>query len=310
MDACNTGQSLILRNYDNLRLEYRQDNSLWSFMHAHPRPCFTPALLQDFIRMQDDIVEIVHSGDCPADYLVIASDVPGVFNLGGDLALFRHLIEHRDRDGLFRYARRCIDVLYRNFRSLELPLTVISLVQGSALGGGFEAALSSSVIVAERSAEMGFPEILFNLFPGMGAWSLLSRKVGSGIAGRLITSGRRYKAEELHELGVVDVLAGDGEGALAVSRFIRHHRRHGNGFRAIERVRRYCEAIGYQELMHIVEEWVDAALMLAPRDLRMMDRLVGMQNRKRGMHVSSAPPAESQVQEPAASFSLSCSISA
>ena len=47
-------------------------------------------------------------------------------------------------------------------------LTKIVLVQGDALGGGFECALASDVIVAEESAQMGLPEILFNLFP---AWA-------------------------------------------------------------------------------------------------------------------------------------------
>jgi len=52
--------------------------------------------------------------------------------------------------------------------NLFLPLTTISLAQGDALGGGFEAALSCSVIIAERRARFGFPEVMFNLFPGMG----------------------------------------------------------------------------------------------------------------------------------------------
>ena len=56
-------------------------------------------------------------------------------------------------------------------------------MQGECLGGGFEAALSSDVIVAEKSARFGFPEILFNLFPGMGAYSFLERKIGQNGGG-------------------------------------------------------------------------------------------------------------------------------
>ena len=104
--------------------------------------------------------------------------MPGVFNLGGDLDLFKQLIEARDRAGLLRYGRACIDVLYRNYIGHDLPVTTISLVQGECLGGGFEAALSSDVIIAEKSARFGFPEILFNLFPGMGAYSFLDRQIG------------------------------------------------------------------------------------------------------------------------------------
>ena len=79
-------------------------------------------------------------------------------------------------------------------------------MQGDALGGGFECALASDLIVAEERAQLGFPEILFNLFPGMGAYSLLSRRVGMKGAEKMILSARLYTAEELHELGVVDLL--------------------------------------------------------------------------------------------------------
>jgi DSF synthase len=59
--------------------------------------------------------------------------------------------------------------MYENIIHLDRDVTTIALVQGDALGGGFETALSSNVLIAERSAKLGFPEILFNLFPGMGA---------------------------------------------------------------------------------------------------------------------------------------------
>ena len=98
---------------------------------------------------------------------MLASDVPGVFNLGGDLDLFRQHIMAGDRGGLLRYAKACIEVLYGNIINLGRDLTTVSLVQGDALGGGFEAALSSNVLIAERNAKLGLPEVLFNLFPGM-----------------------------------------------------------------------------------------------------------------------------------------------
>lgn len=64
----------------------------------------------------------------------------------------------------------------------DTDLTTVSLIQGDALGGGFEASLSSNLIIAERGVKMGLPEVIFNLFPGMGAYSILSRKVGAATA--------------------------------------------------------------------------------------------------------------------------------
>jgi enoyl-CoA hydratase/carnithine racemase len=157
-------------------------------------------------------------------------------------------------------------------------VTTISLVQGECLGGGFEAALSSDVIVAERGARFGFPEILFNLFPGMGAYSFLERKIGQKAAEDVLTSGKIYSAEEMHALGVVDVLAEDGEGEAAIAALIKRRQRSRNGMAALAAVRRRVHRIDFSELLDIVQIWVDAALRLNPRDLKLMQRLVSRQN--------------------------------
>lgn len=266
--------------YTELEIQYDEERRIaWYYMHASPRPCFTPTLLQDIENWFSQVKHEQENGrDCR--YLVLASNVEGTFNLGGDLNLFRGLIEERNYDALLDYARACINVLYQNIVHLELDLTTISLVQGDALGGGFEAALSSNVLVAERGTKMGLPEILFNLFPGMGAYSLLSRRVGSTKAEQMILSGRLYSAEELHELGVVDILAEKGEGELAVLDYIKRAERAANGYRAMREVKEICDPITYQELLNITTIWAKAALQLEKRDLRMMERLVTHQNNK------------------------------
>jgi DSF synthase len=158
-------------------------------------------------------------------------------------------------------------------------MTTISLVQGEALGGGFEAALSASVLIAEEGARMGFPEILFNMFPGMGAYSFLLRKVGKRTAEELITSGSVYTARQLFDMGVVDVITADGTGEAAVAAYVRKHARYGNGRHAFERARAEVHPVTREELMRVVEVWADAALRVQDRDLRMMDRLVKAQER-------------------------------
>src|SRR5688572_32819961 len=140
------------------------------------------------------------------------------------------LIKAGDREAIANYARLCIDNMYRRITNFRSPtMTTISLVQGDALGGGFECALASDVIVAEESAQMGLPEILFNLFPGMGAYSLLSRRIGMRAAEELILSGRILPAAKLHEMGIVDVLARDGQGEAAVREWIAKSWKRRNG---------------------------------------------------------------------------------
>jgi len=266
---------------------------LWGFMNAKPRPSFNPQLLAELRSFVNSVIEpggiIWNQGrEHHIEYAVIGSKTEGVFSLGGDLALFREAIAKQDRDRLTKYGQQCIDNLYPWSCNCDLPLTTIALVQGDALGGGFECALSSTVLVAEESARMGFPEILFNLFPGMGAYSFLARKVGRRITEELITGGNMYTARQLYDMGVVDVLAPDGAGEAAVYGFIKKHARAANGRRAIEQVRREIAPVNYAELMRVVGVWADAALRLTERDLRMMERLVRAQNKCADLEMVSA----------------------
>ena len=261
----------------------KDTRAMWSRWTADPRPCFNPSLLADIRAYYEFLAESggvvsCNQEDHPIDYVVLASGMPGVFNLGGDLDLFKQLIGTHDRAGLLRYGRACIDVLYRNYVGHDLPLTTISLVQGECLGGGFEAALSSDVIVAEKSARFGFPEILFNLFPGMGAYSFLDRKIGQRGAEQIISSGKVYSAEEMLALGVVDAIAEDGKGEAEVAELIKRRARMRNGLAALAATRRRVHSITFEELLDVVQIWTDAALRINLRDLKLMQRLVSRQN--------------------------------
>ena len=261
----------------------RQLRAMWLRWNPSPRPNFNPRLLKDldaYCRF------LTHTGgfvddrghNIPLEYAVLASRVPGVFNLGGDLSLFMQLIEHKDRESLLEYGKSCINVLYRNYIAHELPLTTISLVQGECLGGGFEAALSSDLIVAERQARFGFPEILFNLFPGMGAYSFLERRIGGRATEELISSGKVYTADEMLKLGVVDLVADPGHGEEEIAALIRARQRSRNGLVGVAATRRIVHKLRYEELLEVVQAWVDTALRLTMRDLKLMQRLVTRQN--------------------------------
>jgi len=127
---------------------------------------------------------------------------------------------------------------------------------------------------------MGFPEVLFNLFPGMGAYSFLVRKIGRRLTEDLISSGATYSARQLLEMGVVDIVAADGSGEAAVSTFITSHSRSSNGRRGIEAVAREIQPLKHEELVRVVDIWADAALRLGERDLKLMDRLLRAQSRR------------------------------
>ncbi len=263
----------------------------WGYMHAEPRPCFTPTVLRELLAWGDSMVGMIDDPAHPdVKYFVLASNVPDTFSLGGDLSLFMQHIVARDRDALYRYALSCIDCSYAVHSHLNRPgVTSIALVQGQALGGGFESALAANVLIAERGAKMGLPEILFNLFPGMGAMTFLGRRIGHQKAEKLILSGKLYLAEELYDMGVVDVLAEPGEGEAAVYDYVRREEKSRNGILALRGAREVSQPVSYDELVRITEIWVDAALRLEARDLRMMERLVNRQTGKAGGAAAIAP---------------------
>lgn len=271
--------------FDELEVEIEAAiKTYWAYMRPRARPSFTMGLLADLGRSQRSIQRLFEEqpgAEPPLRFYVLASRLPGVFNLGGNLSLFAERIRRRDRASLAAYARACIEVLYTNAVSFERPVVTIALVQGDALGGGFEAALSCNVIVAERDAKFGFPEILFNLFPGMGAYSFLSRKLGAARAEEMILAGRSYGAEEMHAMGLVHVVAEPGRGEEAVRAYIERHARRQSAHCGIYRAGRAVNPLPFDELIRVADAWVEATMKLGEADLRMMERLVARQDRRR-----------------------------
>ena len=258
--------------------------AFWANLRPDSPRNFTPelvaALRQGQMRVESRIRDELDSGaENRLRYQILTSRIPGVFSLGGDLALFRKLIGTRDRDALLRYACACIDLVYTNAVNYKLPVVTISLVQGQALGGGFEAALAANVVVAERHSKLGLPEVMFNMFPGMGAYQLLSRRLTPARAEEMILSGRTYSAEELHRMGLIDILAEPGEGEEAVMRYIKKRDRMFHANQGLRRAIQAASPLDYGALIRVAEVWVSQAMGLKERDLELMDYLIRAQQR-------------------------------
>lgn len=279
----NTKPSILNNNlsfdsYENLEVWHDADTqAVWWSMAVKPRPCFTTGLVHDIMSFQQSLAKKFDPEQIR--YVVFASSSNGVFSFGGDLLLFRELIGRQDVKQLTAYADDCVTILYDHHRTIGLPVTSISLIQGDALGAGFESALAADVVIAERGAKMGFPETLFNLVPGHGAFNLLSRRVGTRMAKEMILGGRLYSATELHEMGLIDVLVDDGTGRSAVDTYIRQHNKQWNARYALQRIQATCQRMSRTELEQSAKIWVEAALNIRPAHLRVMDRLIRAQNR-------------------------------
>jgi DSF synthase len=216
----------------------------------------------------------------PVHYAIMASDHPRYFSVGGDLAFFRRCIERRDPQGLRKYALQCLDIVYR-WAMAGSDVATIAVVQGRALGGGFEAALAANHIIAEEHAEFGFPEILFGLFPVSGGMSLLARRIGIHQAERMMRDGRLlYSARELLAMGVIDEVCGRGEGPTMARAYIQRHRDSQRARMMLQRAKLRMLPLDLNELRQVVDDWIETAFALTPKEMRILEALIGMQKKE------------------------------
>lgn len=139
--------------------------------------------------------------------VVLSSSQLRAFCVGADL---------KERNGLsddeLRRQRPVNQAAYGGI--LALPVPVVAAVEGHALGGGFELALSCDLIVAGESATFALPEVAVGVIPGGGGTQLLPRRVGWSRAASMIFTARRLPAAEAHALGAVDQVVPSGGARL------------------------------------------------------------------------------------------------
>ena len=267
------------RPYKTLRLEFNPELHLLRVRTSvKPIQCYSLAAMSELQTLLSDI----SANPGQVRHFVLSSDVPKVFNFGGDLALFVLLVRAGDVESLKLYGQRCVDLVWWMENAANLGVHTTVLCAGDTLGGGLESVLPFHKVIFERSANAGFPEVLFNLFPGMGAWDFTIRKAGFAVASEMILSGRLFSAEELHYRKLVDVVAEDGEGEEALERVVRDVDQRHRGTLAALRAQRLAAPIRYEALTEIVDLWAESALGLTDRDLRLMERLARAQARKAG----------------------------
>ncbi|WP_040534433.1 crotonase/enoyl-CoA hydratase family protein [Legionella drancourtii] len=254
-----------------------EKNTVFARMNSQPRPCFTSILLENLATLHE---HMFHRLEREPLYFILCSDIPNTFNLGGDLDYFYHCIMERDSDLLLRYGVQCIDLIHQNLIAFRHNVVPIALVEGDALGGGFECALSCDVIIAEEQSMFGTPEIKFNLFPGMGAFHLLKEKTNLAITREILTSGHIFTAQEMLQRGIVDYVVPKGEGKAFLEQLIHKHMRSFHGLHAIREIEHINSRYSYDDLLVAVNIWVNKALSIDQMSLGLIRKLVHAQSVK------------------------------
>ena len=127
------------------------------------------------------------------------------FLAGADLRSLQHALGTPEMEAHVSLTRPVFDA----WRGLDQP--VVAAVQASAVGGGFEFMLVCDLIVADPRARFGVPEVTLGLMPGGGGTQRLPRRAGWTAAAELLLLGKLVKAERARELGLVNVVAAEGE---------------------------------------------------------------------------------------------------
>ena len=260
------------------RLTLRTDEdgrAVWCRIAGGARRTLTPGLLEEV----SQAYAAMRAGSAPGEvpqFLVLDGDPNGAFSLGLDLQGLAGLIRLGDRNTLRAYLSAYAGVLHGTAEALGLPLVTLALLRGDALGAGLELALACDLVVAERGSRFGFAEALLGL-PDTGASLLVGRRLGPERAQDIVRSGRVYGAEELHELGLVDVLAEPGQGEAVVRETLAKVARRYNAQQAVYQVKRRVSPIARDDVQDLVEGWVEAALALGPAGRRTFERLALVQ---------------------------------
>jgi enoyl-CoA hydratase/carnithine racemase len=112
--------------------------------------------------------------------------------------------------------RSFLERIHRVFNTLDMAgLATFSAVHGVCFGGGFELALTTDQIIADRTARFAFPELRLGIIPGFGGIPRLERDVGNAVVRDLLLTGRSLNARRAHELGLISQVVAPGEALTA-----------------------------------------------------------------------------------------------
>jgi DSF synthase len=143
-------------------------------------------------------------------------------------------------------------------------------------------------MIAESTARFGLPEILYGLFPGMGAYSFLSRRLGQAQAQAMILDGRLYDASEVKQLGLIEQVAAPQMGREEMGRYLLKLSKRFDAVHSIHKAKRRSSPISYQEMIDITEDWVATAMRLPEKSLRKMRKLAVAQDAR--LNLSKSAP--------------------
>lgn len=179
--------------YENIILDKKDHIAILSFNRSHVLNALNSDVLNELDKVLDEIVE---DKDI---YVLIITGKGKAFVAGADISEMKDKTPEEGR----KFAELGLKV-FRKIELMEKP--VIAAVNGFALGGGCELAMSCDIRIASEKAKFGQPEVGLGITPGFAGTQRLSRLVGIGKAKELIFTTNVVGADEAEKLGLVNTV--------------------------------------------------------------------------------------------------------
>lgn len=244
-------------------------------------PTFAIATLDALSDIFDMLCAEARRGGAAPRYLLLTSASSGIFSMGGDLQTIAELAAAQDRAGARDYGRKAAHVIHRLYDGLGLGLVTTACVGGKAFGAGFEAVLACHRAVVRPNASFCLPESRFGLFPGMGATSLLARRLGRDATDTLLRERTVVTAADAFGRGLVAAVVDDpvaseladatagGEGRWLQLREAADDRRRREGFTL-------------DEVLDTTARWAERVVSMSQADRQALRRVARVQKARSG----------------------------
>ena len=166
----------------------------------------------------EKFVSVLEASSHHAHALILHSTLKCGFCAGADLRELYQRSQNLNRNEAAAGVRQFLQRIHAVMNKLDAaPLTTVAAVHGVTFGGGFELALISDLIIADKMARFCFPELRLGLVPGFGGIPRLKRDLGNAVVRDLLLTGRSFNAIKAQQIGLVSQVVAEGE-ALRVAR--------------------------------------------------------------------------------------------
>lgn len=268
------------RSFEHIRVRLIGKDLLLTEMIKPNRRVFSIAMVGELMALLD-MIESAESEypELHKALIIMGLENSGLFNLGGDLALFADISQY-SKEKIETVTLMYAKSAYRWDHLYQKNIITIAVVNGDAYGGGLEVAMGAGYSIAEDGYLGGFPEASLGFVPNAGAVEILARKIGADRAIRIISDAKIYSTKELYEIGMVDEIVEQGKGLTTAIKRVNLERRSQKLYSTMHYIKNKIAPLDEQSFIDTALTWNVLLSELTPYHIKKIYRVVALQEKK------------------------------